>query len=113
MRRFPIAYVNVHTPYFSGNVKALCMNNPVYDLIIGNVTGVQMPDGVNEGTASDVGTAETRRGVDMETQTETSQVNGEQNTEVITESDEPMTDSNTQASIGVSVETRCNHFSVL
>ena len=106
MRRFPIAYVNVHTPYFSGNVKALCMNNPVYDLIIGNVTGVQMPDGVNEGTASEVGTAETRRGVDMETQTETSQVNGEKDTEVITESDEPMTDSNTQASIGASVETR-------
>ena len=39
VRHFPVAYIEVDTPFFSGSTKALCMNKPVYDLIIGNIDG--------------------------------------------------------------------------
>ena len=116
VRRFPIAFVDVHTPYFTGNVKALCMNNPVYDLIIGNVNGVRMSDGVegrtketsgsNVKTATEVDTEDTRRGVDVETQTETGTDGGVKETGVVMESEGQTMDSTTHASIGASVETR-------
>ena len=47
VRRVPIAVVNVDTPYFEGEVTALCMNNPVYDLILGNIDGVRDPANPN------------------------------------------------------------------
>ena len=34
----PIANVGIDTPYFTGNVEALC---PIYDLILGNVRGAR------------------------------------------------------------------------
>ena len=36
-RQFPIANIEVDTLYFQGPVSALCMDNPVYDLILGNI----------------------------------------------------------------------------
>lgn len=39
MTAYPLAKVSVKTPYFSGGVTAVCMDNPVYDLIIGNIVG--------------------------------------------------------------------------
>ncbi|KAK3895902.1 hypothetical protein Pcinc_000402 [Petrolisthes cinctipes] len=39
MTAYPLAEVSVKTPYFSGVVTAVCMDNPVYDLIIGNILG--------------------------------------------------------------------------
>lgn len=47
VRKVPIARILVDTPYFRGPVDALCMENPLYDLIIGNVDdarGVEDPD---------------------------------------------------------------------
>ena len=41
LRRAPVARIQVKSPYFSGKVNALCFENPPYDLIIGNVPGVQ------------------------------------------------------------------------
>ncbi|KAG0445029.1 hypothetical protein HPB47_002802 [Ixodes persulcatus] len=38
------ARVRVSTPYFRGVVTALCMEEPLYDLILGNITGVRDPD---------------------------------------------------------------------
>ena len=38
VRMVPEAYINIDTPFISGKVKALCMNNPVYSLIIGNIS---------------------------------------------------------------------------
>jgi hypothetical protein len=35
------AYINVDTPFYTGKVKALCMKEPVYDLIIGNIEGAR------------------------------------------------------------------------
>ena len=40
---FPLALVYVDTPYYTGQVEALCMENPVYDLIIGNIDGARGP----------------------------------------------------------------------
>ena len=44
LKQFPEAVVCVDTPYYKGNVRVLCMKNPVYDLILGNFTGVRAPD---------------------------------------------------------------------
>ena len=47
VRKYPVATVKLDTPYYSGNVKALCMKNPVYDVVIGNIAGArsaQEPD---------------------------------------------------------------------
>nr|KAG5689620.1 hypothetical protein BaRGS_035243 [Batillaria attramentaria] len=41
VRIIPLAKVNVSTPYLTGEVKALCVKTPVYDLIIGNVKGAR------------------------------------------------------------------------
>ena len=39
MRRTPVAEIFIDTPYYIGMTTAVCMNNAVYDLIIGNVPG--------------------------------------------------------------------------
>lgn len=43
IRRFPIAVIEVNTPYLVGKVQAKCMNSPVYDLIIGQGVGARPP----------------------------------------------------------------------
>ncbi|XP_022095014.1 uncharacterized protein LOC110981615 [Acanthaster planci] len=43
VRRVPVASIDVDTPFFVGKVEALCMDNPLYDLIIGNVSGAREP----------------------------------------------------------------------
>lgn len=43
VRRFPMANIFVDTPYFTGSVKALCTERPIYDLILGNIEGVRDP----------------------------------------------------------------------
>ncbi|KAJ8023314.1 hypothetical protein HOLleu_35700 [Holothuria leucospilota] len=43
VREVPEALVCVDTPFYIGKVKALCMNNPLYDLVLGNVQGVRNP----------------------------------------------------------------------
>lgn len=44
VRKTPEVHIGVSTPFFTGPLKALCMRNPVYDLIIGNIEGVRGPD---------------------------------------------------------------------
>ena len=43
LEEFPVAWIQVDTPVFSGYVQALCLRNPIYDLVIGNIPGVH-PD---------------------------------------------------------------------
>ena len=43
IRKVPVAIIHVDTPYNVGEITALCMNNPVYDLILGNIRGVRDP----------------------------------------------------------------------
>ena len=42
-KKFPLAVVYVDSPFYKGQVEALCIDNPVYDLIIGNVKGARQP----------------------------------------------------------------------
>ena len=39
----PVATIEIDTPYFKGEVEAWCMQNPVYDLIVGNIEGARLP----------------------------------------------------------------------
>ena len=41
VRRTPVAQIEIETPYFTGSVKAVCMKNPLYDVIVGNVDGAK------------------------------------------------------------------------
>ena len=39
-----VANVYIDMPYYTGNAEAWCMNNPVYDLILGNIEGAMLPE---------------------------------------------------------------------
>ena len=41
VRKTPVAEVEVNTPYYQGKVRAVRMRNPLYDVIIGNISGVK------------------------------------------------------------------------
>jgi len=41
VRYTPGAKIYVQTPFFSGSTTAICTENPIYDLVIGNVPGAQ------------------------------------------------------------------------
>ena len=41
--RVPVAKLQVNTPYYKGELYAMCVEDPIYDLIIGNIQGVQTP----------------------------------------------------------------------
>ena len=41
VRYIPGAKINIQTPFFSGLTTAICMDNPMFDLVIGNVPGVR------------------------------------------------------------------------
>jgi len=40
VRRTPVAEIEIETPCYTGKVNAVCMDNPVYDVTTGNVSGV-------------------------------------------------------------------------
>ena len=44
VRRTPVAEIEIETPYYTCKVKAVCMDNPLYDVIIGNVPDVSDED---------------------------------------------------------------------
>lgn len=41
VRKFPVANVFVDTPFYAGEVEVLVVENPLYDLILGNVSNVR------------------------------------------------------------------------
>jgi len=43
IRRTPVVQIYVDTPYFTGSTTAVCMKNPLYDVIIGNIPGATDP----------------------------------------------------------------------
>ena len=47
VRRFPIAEIEIDTPYFTGKVSAMCVVNPVHPLVLGEVPGVREPGNPN------------------------------------------------------------------
>lgn len=44
VRWLPEAIITVSTPYYSGEVVAKCVEEPLYDLILGNISGVRQVD---------------------------------------------------------------------
>lgn len=44
VRRFPTAKVEIKSPIFVGIAEALCMDSPVFDVILGNIAGVRPID---------------------------------------------------------------------
>jgi len=40
-RQFRVAKVHIDTPFYKGEVEAMVMDNPLYDLILGNIPGVR------------------------------------------------------------------------
>ena len=43
VKYYPTAIIDLDTPFFKGKTKALCMKNPLHDVIIGNITGARVP----------------------------------------------------------------------
>ena len=43
IRILPVANLQVDTPYYKGELYAMCVEDPIYDLIIGNIQGVRTP----------------------------------------------------------------------
>ena len=41
IRKTPLARIQIDTPYYTGEVEAVCMKNPLYELIIGNMAGIK------------------------------------------------------------------------
>ena len=39
LQKFSIARVNVDTHYYKGELEAMCMKAPIYDLVIGKIPG--------------------------------------------------------------------------
>ena len=39
-QRYPLALIDIDCPFFSGQTEALCMDNTLYDVVIGNIEGV-------------------------------------------------------------------------
>ena len=56
LRKFPTAIIHGDTPYYRGKLKVLCMDNPVYDLMIGNVPGSREPHEPNSNWTSTMNT---------------------------------------------------------
>ena len=43
-QRYPLAVTDVDCPFFTGKTEALCMEDTLYDLVIGNIDGSKRPD---------------------------------------------------------------------
>ena len=46
-QELPVAHIHVQTPYYTGTVEALCMDTPIYDLVIGNIPGATSATSIN------------------------------------------------------------------
>jgi len=44
VKRYPTAVVELGTPYYRGTTKVLCMETPMQDIIIGNISGAHGTD---------------------------------------------------------------------
>ena len=43
LKETPIAEIKVDTPYYTGVTQAICLRDPLFDLVIGNVSGARNP----------------------------------------------------------------------
>ena len=47
VRNFPVVNIHIRSPFFIGDCEALCAENPVFDLILGNIDCVRNPSDPN------------------------------------------------------------------
>ena len=40
----PVAHITIHTLFYEGRVEALCIDNPINDLVLGNINEILSPD---------------------------------------------------------------------
>ena len=43
-QKYPLAVIDFDCPFFTGKTEALCMEDTLYDLVIGNIDGTKLPD---------------------------------------------------------------------
>ena len=43
LKEAPIAEIKVNTPYYTGVTQAICLQDPLFDLVIGNIRGARNP----------------------------------------------------------------------
>ena len=43
-QRYPLALIDIDCPFLSGQTEALCMDNTLYDVVIGNIDGSKLQD---------------------------------------------------------------------
>ena len=43
-QRYPLALIDIDCPFFTGQTEALCIDDTLYDLVIGNIDGFKVPD---------------------------------------------------------------------
>ena len=44
LKEAPIAEIKMDTPYYTGVTQAICLRDPLFDLVIGNIPGERNPD---------------------------------------------------------------------
>ena len=43
-QKYPLAVIDIYCPFFTGKTEALCMEDTLFDLVIGNIDGSKLPD---------------------------------------------------------------------
>ena len=52
LKKASIAEIKVDTPYYTGVTQALCLRDPLFNLVIGNIPGAQNPHGLVSGVVT-------------------------------------------------------------
>src|SRR5271157_5903236 len=58
VRRTPLAKIHIDTEYYKGDVEAVCMKNPLYQLIVGNMKGIKEFNRASEESVASVESGE-------------------------------------------------------
>ena len=43
-RKYPVARISVESPFLNGITEALCIEDTLYDIVIGNIDELKLPD---------------------------------------------------------------------
>nr|XP_054759498.1 uncharacterized protein LOC129265535 [Lytechinus pictus] len=109
VRSVPIAMVEVRSPVFTGMVNALCMTNPLYEVITGNIPGTRKPEKAHDrqpvevvgDTGGDTDDPQDDVTLDINEIDSNSATHDEENTQALSELDE-----STRTTTAAGVETR-------
>ena len=53
LRRYPVAMVFIKSPFYVGELEVLCPDDPIYDVVLGNLSGVREPMDPDQGLMGD------------------------------------------------------------